>query len=375
MLRFLKKYKSIFIGFLITFSAFWYLDYLNLIIIPKDTFIEVGLIFTVWWGIITLIIYNLSYFKKKKIVLFKIAALIAFLIMTLLIDGYFKIPDNPLSIFLMISFWLGVLYLLVPAFFKKYQVYILSTYGFCWSYFTYVRLASETFENYLEHDKELAFVFIVVPIPIMFGLWIYEQWKWLRDLQTQKVAAELAMLKTQVNPHFFFNTLNNLYALTVQNSEKAPDVILKLSDMMRYTIYEGKKEEVSLQAEIDYLKNYIDLHKIRYHKSVDIQFEQSIQENDKIAPLLFIILLENAFKHGVDTLTKFAYIKMKLLSNDNEIHFTIENNFDPNEISEKKGIGLENLKRRLALTYPKKHQFIISQEKNTYKIDLKITVR
>jgi signal transduction histidine kinase len=374
MFEFLKKHKPIFIGFLITASLFGYLDYLKIIIIPKEAFLEVRFVFVFWWGLATLIVYNLDYLKTTKVVLLKIVALIAFLTVILIIDSYFKIPDNPLSILLIISFWLGVLYLLVPAFFKKYQLYIFSTYLLCWSYFTYVRLASQTFEVYLEQGKELAFTFMAVPIPIMLSLWIYEQWKWLRDLQMQKTAAELAMLKTQVNPHFFFNTLNNLYSLTVQNSNKAPDVILKLSDMMRYTIYEGKKEEVSLQSEIEYLENYIDLHKIRYHKSVDIQFEHSIEENAQIAPLLFIILLENAFKHGVDTLTEAAYIKMNLSSNDNKIHFTIENNFDPNEINEKKGIGLENLKRRLSLTYPKKHQFTISQKENTYKIDLKITV-
>jgi LytS/YehU family sensor histidine kinase len=203
-------------------------------------------------------------------------------------------------------------------------------------------------------------------------LWIFEQWKWLKSLKDGKAKAELELLKTQVNPHFFFNTLNNLYALTVKHSDKAPEVVLKLSDMMRYTIYEGKKDKVALNDEVEYLKNYIDLHKIRYHKKVDIQFTDNVMDNDAVAPLLFIILLENALKHGVESLSDSAYIKMSLTSKDQEILFTLENNFDPAEISEEKGIGLENLKRRLDLIYPKKHELTISEKDNVFKVDLKI---
>jgi LytS/YehU family sensor histidine kinase len=142
--------------------------------------------------------------------------------------------------------------------------------------------------------------------------------------------------------------------------------------MMRYTIYEGKKEVVSLKDEITYLENYIDLHKIRYHKSVTIQFKHAIEEGDTIAPLLFIILLENALKHGVETLTQDAFVKMNLISNTKEIHFTITNNFEPNEISTVKGIGLENLKHRLSLIYPKRHELKITEKGNIFTADLKI---
>ena len=108
-----------------------------------------------------------------------------------------------------------------------------------------------------------------------------------------KSKTELSLLRTQINPHFFFNTLNNLYALTVKNSKQAPDVILKLSDMMRYTIYEGEKETVKLVDEIEYLNNYIELHKIRYKKNVKITFEHQIDTSLSIAPLLFIIFTLN----------------------------------------------------------------------------------
>ena len=96
--------------------------------------------------------------------------------------------------------------------------------------------------------------------------WLFQQWKWLKTLESKKSKAELSLLKSQINPHFFFNTLNNLYGLTVEKSDDAPNVVLKLSDMMRYTIYMGKEDLVPLKDEVDYLQNYIELHKIRYQK-------------------------------------------------------------------------------------------------------------
>ena len=202
------------------------------------------------------------------------------------------------------------------------------------------------------------FLLFFAPIPIFICLWIYEQWKWFQTLKAEKAKAELAMLQAQINPHFFFNTLNNLYALTIKNSKQAPEVILKLSDMMRYTIYEGKKDRVKIEDEITYLHNYIELHKIRYKKSVEIIFIHSIDGSISIAPLLYIILLENAFKHGVETLTENAFIHMSLNEDDTFINFTIENNYEEKDLAESIGIGLKNLKRRLSLLYNQKHQLI-----------------
>ncbi|MDD7914456.1 sensor histidine kinase [Polaribacter sp. MSW5] len=151
-------------------------------------------------------------------------------------------------------------------------------------------------------------------------------------------------LKNQVNPHFFFNTLNNLYGLVAVNPKKAQELILKLSDMMRYSIYEGEKEIVLLKDEVDYLKNYIELHKMRYHKEISIDFKDQIDETFQVMPLLFIILLENAFKHGVENLRKDAFVNINVFTFENKIQFDIENNFDTSEVNEKVGIGLTNLK-------------------------------
>lgn len=193
-------------------------------------------------------------------------------------------------------------------------------------------------------------------------------------VKNEQTQAELLHLRSQLNPHFFFNTLNNLYALTIKNSKQAPEVILKLSEMMRYTIYEGEKNDVTIKDEITYLENYIELHKIRYKKPVSIQFNHTIDESLTIAPLLFINLLENAFKHGVETLTENAFIKMELTNDADFIYFSIENNFDKKENNQTKGIGLTNLKRRLSLLYPKTHQLEFTQQNNIYKVTLKVPV-
>lgn len=372
MLAFIKKYKAFIIGLVITWVLVLILSAKGVILIDKDEMFTNILGFLFYWMLISVFIYKLPYFKENLKIIYKIITLIVFFIIVLVVDSNSNTPDNPVVILFFIVFYLSFIYILIPQFFKKYQWIILGVYSLVFSVFLYFRLFSGSFENYTNRKEDII-LFFIFPIPIFFFLWGYEQWKWIKGLQAEKSKAELSLLKTQINPHFFFNTLNNLYALTIKNSKQAPEVILKLSEMMRYTIYEGKKDIVLLKEEVTYLENYIELHKIRYHKSVMIQFEHTIIENDTVAPLLFIILLENALKHGVESLTENAYVKMNLMSNDKETHFTIENNFDPNEIDSKKGIGLENLKHRLSLIYPKNHKLSIREEENVFTVDLKIT--
>ena len=217
-------------------------------------------------------------------------------------------------------------------------------------------------------------------IMLFFGItaylvlsWIFRQIRAIRQLRNEKTRAELLLLKSQVNPHFFFNTLNNLYGLTVEKSDKAPEVVLKISDMMRYTIYEGQKDKVPLQDELEYLLNFIELHKMRYHKEVDIQFtHQLFEDHYKITPLLFIILLENAFKHGVENLTGNAYVHISLIAGNGKVVFAVENNFDPEEDNKKPGIGLENLRRRLELVYPGRYSLSLSARDQVYKAQLQL---
>ncbi|MEZ4886980.1 MAG: histidine kinase [Chitinophagales bacterium] len=201
---------------------------------------------------------------------------------------------------------------------------------------------------------------------------LINQIKFLLQLKNEKTRAELLHLKSQVNPHFFFNMLNNLYGLVGKDDKKAQDLILKLSDLMRYSIYEGQKDFVPISEEVEYLKNYIELNKMRYHKKIDIQFEEQIEEDYQVMPLLFILLLENAFKHGVEKLTENAYVHINIFADKEQIQLTVENNFDSSEKEEQAGIGLKNLKRRLQLAYPDQHALSFSITGNVYKAKLKL---
>tara|TARA_R110002073_G_scaffold128999_3_gene275102 strand:+ start:62731 stop:63525 length:795 start_codon:yes stop_codon:yes gene_type:complete len=231
---------------------------------------------------------------------------------------------------------------------------------------------NDTFGKIEGFVEFIAFYFIVIFITIPY--WLFKQIKSIIQLKNEKAKTELMHLKSQVNPHFFFNMLNNLYGLVDKDSKKAQELILKLSDMMRYSVYDGEKDIVLLSEEITYLQNYIELHKMRYHKVIDIQFNIEIKDHDcEIMPLLFIILLENAFKHGVENLRENAYVHINLVAHDNEVKFEIENNFDAIPDNQASGIGLKNLKRRLELVYPKNHTLTIAKTDNTYNAKLNIT--
>ena len=366
MISMIKKYKAFGIGAILVLIAFLTLEYSGIIVPAKDALLETTLISVFWWLSISLALHNMSLIKNKKRVLIKILSLFVILFMLFGVDTYFDTPDNPFSIFLIVAFWLGMLYLFFPKFFIKYKWPLLIIYGVLLLYFFYVR----NDENYQTFYRQRAFNLLLLPVFLICIVWLYEQWKWFRRLKSEKTKAELELLKTQVNPHFLFNTLNNLHALTVKKSDKAPEVILKLSDMLRYTIYDGQLDHVSISDEIAYLKNYITLHEIRHHKNVRINFEHSHLPDDKVSPLLFIILLENAFKHGVEKLEKDAYVDIKLESNKKHILFSITNNYDPLIQSSDKGIGLKNLKKRLAFLYPGKHNLAIEKTASEYKLEL-----
>ncbi|PQB06843.1 hypothetical protein BST83_06515 [Polaribacter filamentus] len=373
MIQFLKKYKAFLFGFIIIVPIFYLLDYLGYILLPENSSYEIVIYSIIWGTIIALLFHHYNYLKKKRKTVLRVVGLIVLFFTALFIDGYMKMPDNPITLSLLMVFWFGLAYILIPAFIIKYWKLIALFFGPIFLYFIYLRLFSGDLEAYLKIKEDFPFFIFILPIPILFFVWVFEQWKWVQNLKAEKSKTELSLLRTQINPHFFFNTLNNLYALTVKNSKQAPDVILKLSDMMRYTIYEGEKETVKIGDEIEYLKNYIELHKIRYRKTVEITFKHQIDTGLTVAPLLFIILLENAFKHGIETLTENAFIHMNLYEDTHYIHFDIENNFDPKEISESNGIGLQNLKRRLSLLYKDRHELHVDKTKNTYKTTLKIS--
>ncbi|MDP2540402.1 sensor histidine kinase [Tenacibaculum discolor] len=289
-------------------------------------------------------------------------------------DAISKIIDNPITFIGIICIGLLFFSIIASKFFKKYALFTIAFYVLSLSYFVYTRVYIDDLKVYLQQEKEIKIILAIPFLVLIFG-WFFQQWKWLKTLEAKKSKAELSLLKSQINPHFFFNTLNNLYGLTVEKSDEAPEVVLKLSEMMRYTIYMGKEDLISLKDEIDYLHNYIELHKIRYQKEVDIQFDYFKVLDYKVAPLLYIIALENAFKHGVEKLTENAYIHIKISTDDGIVSFEIENNFEKKEAKQGMGIGLENLKQRLQLLYPRKHQLTIKSINSVYKLSLKLDTK
>ncbi len=204
--------------------------------------------------------------------------------------------------------------------------------------------------------------------------WIFTQIRSIITLKRDRTRMEMLHLKSQVNPHFFFNTLNNLYGLVEKDSQKAQELILKLSDLMRYSIYEGQNDWVTLEEEVSYLRNYVELHKDRYHKKVTVDFATTIDKQGyKIMPLLLILLVENAFKHGVEKLRDDAFVNIKLTAINNQIDFSIANNYDPEEDDQLPGgIGISNLKRRLEIGYQKDFELSIAKGEAHYQAELSI---
>lgn len=275
--------------------------------------------------------------------------------------------------------------------FKKFALYILVIWA--------LSIVILTFDSYLWHwgldfklgDKErpwnarvwrsrfISFTFIS-----FFYLWSSTQVRimldWFRnaevqkDLENQRLKAELSMLKLQVSPHFLFNTLNNIYSLAFQQRPQAPEAILKLSEIMRYMLYEANVDKVSLQREITHIQNFIDLHKLRLRKT-EVMFNLSGDYQGKqIAPMLMLPLVENAFKYGVST-KEAANICFDLNVVDNRLIFKTENRiFKQKEPTRKEegGIGLRNTRKRLDFLYPGKHQFGTRTENGTFWAELEV---
>jgi len=197
----------------------------------------------------------------------------------------------------------------------------------------------------------------------------------IKEIEQQQMEAELRALKSQVNPHFFFNTLNSLYSLTIDKSDKAPELILKLSELMRYVIYEAKDDFEPIDKQLQFIKNYVYLESLRIgdYLKVDLMVEGS-NTSLKVAPLLFISFVENAFKHcsKQKELNPFISIVFDIGRTD-RIHFYIENTKEseiPDLKSQAIGIGLQNVSKRLNLLYPDKHKLEIRETAQKYSIDL-----
>jgi LytS/YehU family sensor histidine kinase len=196
------------------------------------------------------------------------------------------------------------------------------------------------------------------------------------NLEKEKLEAELKFLKSQIHPHFLFNTLNNLYALTLKKSDKAPEMVIQLSNLLEYTLYSGKETEVGLNEELKQIRGYIDLEKLRFGDRLKITTDiEGNVDRLMIAPLLLLPFVENSFKHGASTDLKTPFIDINVIVKDNLLRFSIRNSKgNESEKSEgyKEGIGLKNVKRRLELLYPRKHSLEIVEEHDTFSVGLTV---
>lgn len=260
---------------------------------------------------------------------------------------------------------------LFTAWFLQFTFEVLTDYIFPGYYFiSYYELA-----DYFKFG--LAYLVLTTLLKLSKGWFeLYETKQLLEKLKSEKLQTELMALKGQINPHFLFNSLNSIYSLSIENEPVAPQFILKLSDVLRYMIYEANVEKVPLKKEIEYLENYVELQRLRVDEKVKIVFETDRKIKDQqIAPLLLIPLVENGFKHGVKGDVENAFINIFIKIEGPQFSFSVENNkgqVDEVEPAGYKGIGLQNVQRRLDLLYPGKHQMKIADNQKTFKVDLKL---
>ena len=194
------------------------------------------------------------------------------------------------------------------------------------------------------------------------------------DLKKENANAELLLLKAQIHPHFLFNTINNIYSFTLDKSPRAKKMVKMLEDMLHYMIEECEQPLVSLEKEIAILKDYFELERIRYGNSIDMQVEVTGDTTGKrITPLLMIPFVENSFKHGASQILREPWIKMFIQADEDVLHFSLTNSKPAEETTQhRKGIGLQNVRKRLELLYPATHLLLVESTKNTFTVNMQI---
>ena len=287
-------------------------------------------------------------------------------------------------------------YFLLPAFLyrKRYITFILlflvSAAGLILLqrviifYFTYPVFYKEApaspfwYMNWLASFTNVYLATFIMAVIKLVKLRFTEQ-KRLQELKKSQVEAELKFLKAQVHPHFLFNTLNNLYALTLDKSDNASEVVLKLSDLLNYMLYECNEETILLKKEISLIENFLSLERIRYGESLATEFNvRGETAGKKIAPMLLLPFVENAFKHGVSKISRDARVLIGLEVEGQLLKFTVNNSkpllHEKDEAGYTEGIGLKNVRRRLELMYPDNYEFSIIERDKEFSIELRLNL-
>lgn len=272
---------------------------------------------------------------------------------------------------------------------RRYWLFVLcnlllilgANYGFVYGYFAikhnvpsmpakaWMGFFSGTFIFFL-----LNIVTVAVAIGIRHFIRVRQLKQQLKDEKAKNTEAELAWLKNQINPHFLFNTLNNISSLTQIDADAAQDAIAQLSDLLRYAMYETNKNTVPLGGEVEFMRNYIELMKLRCNEQTSVNYQLSIDsEQVEVAPLLFISLIENAFKHGVSSGRPSA-ISIKLEQHQGQLTFICDNTNYPKNDKDRSGsgIGIENTRRRLELMYADRYKWEQTLEDNIYHVMIKL---
>lgn len=256
--------------------------------------------------------------------------------------------------------------------------FIMFCFTFLWRYFSTTELTLKP-EDYF-YNILLAVVISIVVTGIMDAKYSFKLWRESlvkeSKLREQNLITELEMLKSQIEPHFLFNTLNSIYVQSAKNPEWARDSILRFSDLLSHRLYQGQKDWVTLDEEIEYLENYIEIEKTRQGDAVRVVTSfWSEPQSVRIAPLLFSPLIENAFKYGLKSGLDQYTIRTSIELVAGKIHFTCENDYEPVPQSKNGGLGLKNLKNRLPLIYGSDHELNITDTGNRYRVELIIPAK
>jgi len=279
---------------------------------------------------------------------------------------------------------------LIPQLFepKKYILYIVAVAGLIGIGLYYIKYLLIWYLTQLPQlgmnvDDESPLAFLLTTVSFVLGFTMakfaadhFERKHKDEMLQKERFKGELDILKSQINPHFLFNALNTIYGLSIKSSENTSAAIMKLSSVLRYNIYECNTAKVALEKEVFYIENYIEFGKLRNRENCKIEFAYGgdIKEN-VIAPLLLIPFIENSFKHGLDKSIESPWVKVNVQVNDKILIFTCENSdccLESSKVRTDKGIGLQNVKRRLELLYKNQYRLNIHDTENTFKVTLKL---
>lgn len=336
------------------------------------------LLHILFWLVTLLYYINIAWpYESDKIYLFErtlfkvsIQALFTYLFLKLLIPYLY---NKGLKVLFLLSNIIA-LYSAYILFVALRCFYLLPRYPEIYSYRPPLIFSERITDYYAFLGNIPDFIF---PVAVLGALAFYKKEKELASLLELQRKNELDTLKNQLNPHFLFNTLNNLYTLTLLKSDKAPETIEKLSKILDYTLYQCKNNIVPLRNEISLIKNYLDLEKIRYGKRVEIDFKYNLEEEVNIAPLILLTFIENAFKHGVVQETKQAKITIELSTKGGVIDFHIFNtkpkNIEKSVNDYSNSIGLKNIKRQLDLLYKNRYSLKL-EDTDSFSANLKIDV-